>query len=70
MYYTVLFFFFLFFSRELQDKSEQLLRVKKEKAAVLSDLEAKLAAREQEVGDCILEPKKTVVRVTLLLKHF
>ena len=35
--------------RELQDKSEHLLRVKKEKASVLSDLETKLAAREQEV---------------------
>ena len=35
--------------RELEDKSEQLLRVKKEKTAVLSDLEAKLAAREREV---------------------
>ena len=40
----------MFSFRELQDKSEQLLRVKKEKAAVLSDLEAKLAARDQEVG--------------------
>ena len=35
--------------RELEDKSEQLLRVKREKATVLADLEAKLAAREREV---------------------
>ena len=36
-------------TRELEDKSEQLLRVKKEKATVLADLEAKLASREREV---------------------
>ena len=33
----------------MEDKSEQLLRVKREKATVLADLEAKLAAREREV---------------------